>query len=45
VHAGELIARVGSAGDATGPHLHFEVRIGGAPINPLPFLRKRGLWI
>jgi murein DD-endopeptidase MepM/ murein hydrolase activator NlpD len=43
VHAGEVIAYVGSAGDATGPHLHFEVRVGGSPIDPLPFLRKRGV--
>jgi murein DD-endopeptidase MepM/ murein hydrolase activator NlpD len=45
VKAGDVIARVGSGGDATGAHLHFGIYIGGTPVNPIPFLAKRGLYI
>jgi murein DD-endopeptidase MepM/ murein hydrolase activator NlpD len=39
VGRGDQVASVGSTGYSTGPHLHFEVRINGAPTDPLPYLQ------
>lgn len=39
VRAGDAIGRVGLTGNTTGPHLHFELRDGGRPIDPQPWLR------
>lgn len=40
VRRGEVIGAVGSSGRVTAPHLHYEVRLGHAPVNPYPYLAK-----
>jgi murein DD-endopeptidase MepM/ murein hydrolase activator NlpD len=43
VSAGALLGFQGSTGNSTGVHLHFEVRLDGAPVDPVPWLVDRGV--
>jgi len=45
VGTGELIGRVGSTGNSTGAHLHFEVNVGGSLVDPYNWLRQHGLGV
>ena len=39
VSQGDRIGDMGNSGRSTGPHLHYEIRIGGSPLNPMTYIR------
>jgi len=45
VKKGEVIAKAGSTGKSTGPHCHFEMRIGGKRVDPLETTNPHGVFV
>ncbi len=45
VSRGQILGRMGHSGRATGNHLHYEVRRGGKPVDPKPYLRLQKEWL
>ncbi len=43
VRRGDVIAKSGASGRVTSPHLHYEVRMGGTPVNPYPYLARSAM--
>ena len=43
VRAGDVLGLVGSTGNSTGPHLHLEIRVADQPVDPMPWLARKGL--
>lgn len=45
VSRGDILGGMGRSGNATGVHLHYEVRLQGRPVNPTPYLRLQRQWL
>ncbi|WP_005037196.1 M23 family metallopeptidase [Holophaga foetida] len=45
VTRGHILGEMGQSGQATGVHLHYEVRLHGRPVNPKPYLRLQKQWL
>ncbi|HJW08802.1 MAG TPA: M23 family metallopeptidase [Holophagaceae bacterium] len=45
VSRGDILGLMGHSGRATGTHLHYEVRVDGRPVNPVPYLKLQRQWL